>query len=324
MGANVSIQENVSISDIVNNNLTQISNDINSGIITTSSSNQTFNINARGIYIAGDFNASQKTDIAMSAILNTNNDLSTTLANKVSAEIEKKLKNDLEQVNKDLNVGQANIGITSNVGITKTTTNLNNLIKTGINNTVKSDAYGTQMFNIDIEYASVGGNVNLGQESQIKTVAKSISENIAQNAIQNVSTVIDKAQFENVVKQKNAGIDIMAFASMFMVGVIFIGGGVIYMTSSAKSMISKGISLPITALSNAPNGETVGGGIEDMIDTIGSKNFIGILVAIVVLLLIVQYKIYIDWKEMKQNTYYAEIIRQKGMKPPFTIFNYIL
>ena len=77
MGANVSIQENVSISDIVNNNLTQISNDINSGIITTSSSNQTFNINARGIYVAGDFNASQKTDIAMSAILNNNYNLFT-------------------------------------------------------------------------------------------------------------------------------------------------------------------------------------------------------------------------------------------------------
>lgn len=308
MGANVSIQENVSISDIVNNNLTQISNDINSGIITTSSSNQTFNVTARGISVAGDFNAFQKTDIAMNAILNTNNNLSNDLANKVSAEVEKKLKNDLEQVNKDLNLGQVNIGKTSNVGITATKTNLTNIIKTGINSTVTSGSSGIQVFHVDLEYASVGGNVNLGQESQIKTIAKSISENIAQNAIKNESSTIDKAALENVVKQKNAGIDIMAFASMFMIGVIFIGGGVIYMMPKN----------PLTGmLSSTPTAPavTLGG---------GSKNFIGILVAIVVLLLMVQYKIYIDWKEMKQNTYYAEIIRQKGMKPPFTIFNYIL
>jgi hypothetical protein len=318
MGTNVSVQDNVSITDIVNTNLTQISNDIDNGIVASATSNQTFNVTARGIRTKGDFNASQKTNMSMNAILNTNSKLSADLANQVTNQIEKKLKNDLEQVNKDLNIGQTNIAKTKNETVSKIKNNLSQIIKTGINNTVQSTTSGVQAFFVDLEFADIGGNVNLGQESQIATVAKSISETIAEAAVKNVTETVDKTALENTVKQKNAGVDIMAFASIFLVIVLVVGGGALYLmpNNPLTAMLSRGATTPP---------KKVGGGLEDIINTVGgTNNFIGIMVAIVVLILLLQYKIYVDYKKMMQNTIYAHIANQKKYKPPFTIFNYIL
>ena len=125
MGTNVSSQMVESTTEIVNNSLTEISNDIQNNVSSYSSARQAMNISWKNVKIDCGIDISQTASVSVSAMLQNTNKLASDLSNKLSAKLTETITNDLKQANKGLNLLSTNVGVSQQ----KTSSYLSNNIK---------------------------------------------------------------------------------------------------------------------------------------------------------------------------------------------------
>ena len=275
MGANISVQSIDSISSVTNNVMNEIATQINNNVSSYTKSNQVMNVSINNSNIACSVNLTQQAQMSVSTLLENSSKLSNDLASKLDAKIKEELSNKLKQTNEDLNLGQVNTASLNTKSTTYITQNLTTLIKTGITNSVTTDAQGNQYLNFNISNSNItcppGGAINITQSMAIDQISKNISKNIVENVIKNVvSGGIDKV-IEQKAEQLNKGIDVFAMFTVFIIVAVFGLGGFAYLrTGGVFKAAEKGMSditretaLKIQTTNFDPGTKAYGGTKED-------------------------------------------------------------
>jgi hypothetical protein len=131
--------------------------------------------------------------------------------------------NELTQANEGLNLGQLNISNSKQRTSTYIENNVENIIKTAINNSVRGETVGRQYMPVDLENVILkGSSIVFNQEMQIKAIAKNVSTSIVKNVIKNALTADVTKDLTNKTEQLNKGLDM--FAIFGLIAVVSIGG----------------------------------------------------------------------------------------------------
>lgn len=241
MGSNVSKQSIDTLSSVVTESLTQVTTELKNQNITDQSSYQHMMIDLGKVRGCKNINASQKAQISASVLVENSNDIANKMTTELMNTVEKELSNKLKQVNEDLNLGQANTAIMRTNSKTYLHNNLENNIKSGIQNTVKTSQHGGQdmvFYARDIE-CEKGGSLTFSQSMIMKTVAKNISENIVKNTIKAAITNDIKEKIKNDAEQLNKGIDAFAMVAIIAIIVCVIGGVFLYLRTGGIARTAK-------------------------------------------------------------------------------------
>jgi hypothetical protein len=244
MGVNVSKQSNESISNIVNQTMTDISSEINNEVSTITKSYQIMRIKIKGLKThGGDLNISQKASVSVTSMLENSNELSNVMANKMTTKIKKELEVQAELSNKKLNLGQVNTSIQDNLSVINVQNIIKTAVSTTINNKVQPSTFGGQNLEMESEEIDTGGgNYNLSQENLISVIAKNISNNIVTNVLKNVVDVDLEEKLKAKAKLLNDGVNINMFAGIIMIIVLIIGAGYLSVKGGGAKKISKGVT----------------------------------------------------------------------------------
>ena len=234
MGANVSNQLNESTSKIVNDVLTDISVKIDNKLISVQKSKQVMSIIIEGSTISSNLIASQKSTMAVTAILQADNNLKNDIANEITNKLKESMENTLKQENTGLNLGQFNVGNAVNKTNTYIENNIKNLLSTGISNSVENVGESEMAFKFNLKNSNVKGDVNISQEAQITAISQNIAKTIVENSIKNALTTDIVKDMKNTADQKNTGIDMFALLG---IAIVVIGGGLILRFSMSGKAI---------------------------------------------------------------------------------------
>jgi hypothetical protein len=236
MGANVSNQMIESTTSIVSNAMTEIATTVNSSTSSYTAATQEMPIRIKGLRMTNSsITFNQKADLAVTTMLESSNQLSTDLTNKLKATLKETMINELTQANEGLNLGQLNISNSQQSTSSYIENNVENIIKTAINNSVSQTTDGRQYMPVDVENVIMkGSSIVFNQEMQIKAIAKNVSTNIVKNVIKNALTADVTKDLTNKTEQLNKGLDIFAIFGLIAV-VIVIVGGVGYKTVQGQS-----------------------------------------------------------------------------------------
>lgn len=222
MGTNISVQDNESLTSIVNKSVTETSSEFENSSTTSSSSKQTISVKIIKS-IAGNINASMKTSIGVTAILQADTNVMTKLTTDLTAKVNKTLTNSLTQLNKDLNFGQTNAASVKNKTVNNTVNDVTNSVKLGIKNSVEMDVSGEQITAFIIDQSKIG-NLSINMESIITTLSSNIAKAIADTSVKNTLTAEEKTELTNIVSQTNAGLDVMALMTIIGLAVAGVVG----------------------------------------------------------------------------------------------------
>jgi hypothetical protein len=237
MGTNISKQSVESLSTVVNESLMRITTEVKNENLITQSSYQYMDVSMDGVRGCMGFVANQEAEIKASVMAEN----STEIANRMKAElmnsIKKELTNTLKQTNKDLNLGQTNIGILETNSKSYIENKLEFDIESGITNTVSTSQDGKQImrFNILNFECLNGGVLELNQSMVMKVVAENISKNIVNNTIKAAVTNEVKEKIKQEVVQLNEGIDIFAMFAVLVIVVCVVLGGYAYLRTGGIS-----------------------------------------------------------------------------------------
>jgi len=243
MGANVSNQMIESTTSMVSNAMTEISTTVNSSTSSYTAATQEMPVRIKGLRMTNSsITFNQKADLAVTTMLESSNELSNDLTNKLKATLKETLINDLTQANEGLNLGQLNISNAQQSTSTYIENNVENIIKTAVNNSVSQTTDGRQYMPVDVENVIMkGSSIVFNQEMQIKAIAKNISTNIVNNVIKNTLTADVTKELTNKTEQLNKGLNI--FAIFGIIAVVIVGGvgykAVKGQTQEMKRLISK-------------------------------------------------------------------------------------
>jgi hypothetical protein len=227
MGANVSNQMIESTSSIVSKAMTEISTTVNSSTSSYTAATQEMPVRIKGLRMTNSsITFNQKADLAVTTMLESSNELSNDLTNKLKATLKETMLNELTQANEGLNLGQLNISNSQQSTSTYIENNVENIIKTAINNSVSQTTDGRQYMPVDVENVIMkGSSIVFNQEMQIKAIAKNVSTSIVKNVIKNALTSKVTKDLTSKTEQLNKGLNIFAIVGLIVVVVI---GGVGY------------------------------------------------------------------------------------------------
>lgn len=236
MGANVSNQMIDSTTSIVSNAMTEISTTINSSTSSYTAATQEMPVRIKGLRMTNSsITFNQKADLAVTTMLESSNELSNDLTNKLKATLKETMVNELTQANEGLNLGQLNISNSQQSTRTYIENNVENIIKTAINNSVSQTTDGRQYMPVDVENVIMkGSSIVFNQEMQIKAIAKNISTSIVKNVIKNSLTADVTKDLTNKTEQLNKGLDL--FAIIGLIVVVVMGGGFMALKGQAESI----------------------------------------------------------------------------------------
>ena len=224
MGANVSNQMIESTTSIVSDALTEISSTVNTSTSSYTQATQEMPVTIRGMRaIKSPLVFNQNLDLAVTTMLQSVTTLSTDLTNKLKAKLKETMVNELKQANEGLNLGQLNISNSEQSTKSYIENNVENIIKTTINNSVHGETVGKQYMPVDLENVILkGSSVVFNQEMQIKAIAKNVSTSIVKNVIKNALTADVTKDLKNKTEQLNKGLDM--FAIFGLIAVVIVGG----------------------------------------------------------------------------------------------------
>ena len=224
MGANVSNQMIESTTSIVSNAMTEISTTVNSSTSSYTAATQEMPVRIKGLRMTNSsITFNQKADLAVTTMLESSNELSNDLTNKLKATLKETMMNELTQANEGLNLGQLNISNSQQSTRTYIENNVENIIKTAINNSVSQTTDGRQYMPVDVENVIMkGSSIVFNQEMQIKAIAKNVSTSIVKNVIKNALTADVTKDLTNKTEQLNKGLDM--FAIFGLIAVVIVGG----------------------------------------------------------------------------------------------------
>ena len=168
MGANISSQLNESTTKVVNNVLTDIAVKIDNSVQSVQNIDQTTNFSMVDSKVGGDINISQEATMTVTAILEADTNLKNEIANEIKTKLKETMANTVKQANTDLNIGQANIAVAINKTNSYIENNIQNLLSTGVSNSVKNVGKTKTILNMEVIRSEVGGNINITQKIKIK------------------------------------------------------------------------------------------------------------------------------------------------------------
>ena len=235
MGVNVSKQMTKSTTDIVNNVLNDISTNIKNGVSTKSKSSQEMYLDVSGVKI-DSITMSQKASTSVSSILQANNNMMNDISTQLTTKLKEEITNQLEQANKKLNLGQANIGVQDVLSDTA----ISNYIKTSISQTIEdmvtTDVDQKQFIKLHVTDSEVK-TINLSQEQQISIIAQNMATNIVANTLKAVVTSDIEKKLEEKAKQLNDGVDLnFIFGAVIAIVVVIAGIYMSLKSGGAKSI----------------------------------------------------------------------------------------
>jgi len=236
MGVNTSVQNVDSLTEVVNNTLTQVSADVVNTSSSDLSSNQKMYLKLKDIKNC-TLNIVQEADMAASNILESKSNIASKLENAIKNTIEKQIESATKQTNEDLNIGQLNTSVQQTNSKTKTINNLKNIIEMGIENSVTTKQDGSQTMTLDAENVECGSNgmFNIKQNMVMEAVSKNIAENIVNTAIKNSLTNDIKEKLVTNSTQENKGIDVMMMWTILIVVAVIGFGGFAYLRTGGIS-----------------------------------------------------------------------------------------
>ena len=253
MGANVSSQLNESTTKVVNSVLTDIAVKIDNSVQSVQNIDQTTNFSMVDSKVGGDVNISQEATMTVTAILEADTNLKNEIANEIKNKLKETMENTVKQANTDLNIGQANIAVAINRTNSYIENNIQNLLSTGISNSVQNVGKTKTILNMEVIRSEVGGNINITQKAQITAISKNIAKTIVENSIKNALTTDITKDLTNIADQKNTGINLIAGLGLIVV----IVGGVLAIKLLPTNAKLTGMPPPNAigdALSNIQNG----------------------------------------------------------------------
>ena len=317
MGANVSSQLNESTTKVVNNVLTDIAVKIDNSVQSVQNIDQTTNFSMVDSKVGGDVNISQEATMTVTAILEADTNLKNEIANEIKTKLKETMANTVRQANTDLNIGQANIAVAINRTNSYIETNIQNLLSTGISNSVKNVGKTKTVLNMEVIRSEVGGDLNITQKAQITAISKNIAKTIVENSIKNALTTDITKDLTNTADQKNTGINLIAGLGLIVV----IVGGVLAikllptnakLTGMPPNAIGD-LSAGLNKLADAQGKKAYGGDkkgkkpTKPMIST-KTKIIIGCIIIIIIIFIIWYYK-----RQQIAKTY--DVSKYKGGEP---------
>jgi len=231
MGVNVSSQMTDSLTVLINESMTKISNDSTNVARGYSSARQRMVIdmgyvNTKG----GNFIIGQTLDLNMSTMLNNVSTFSSDMANDLTAKLQKTVAASLAQSNSDLNLGQTNISAQDIVSRTVTHNSVANAVSTSISNVVTTTSDNVQYLHVKLLGLDTGGGDSIiTQEAIIRQLSENIAANIVNNVIKNSLSADVIEKIDLAADQKNKGVDIFAMFTIFIVVVVLGIGGFAYL-----------------------------------------------------------------------------------------------
>lgn len=218
MGANYSRQVVDSTTEIVQNVMNSISNEVDAQTIINSYLRQNAEIKAVGANLRNcRFTITQDASNTALAFGDTNNALTNKLENELKAKLNEIIEQKLTQLNKDLNLGQFNIGDVISRTRTYISQNLSTYIKNGIRLVVQTNGVTDQSARIDLSGANCVGSVTeINQKGIMNLMAKNISQNIVDNTVKNSAVADVEKKISQDISQTNAGLNLAIGGLIFI------------------------------------------------------------------------------------------------------------
>lgn len=332
MGTNVSKTDNSSLTNAINNSISEVQTDVENNVTSSSYSYQDLDIDIG--YIKSDtFKVVQITDVTTKALLNADTNVMSALATKLSNKAAAALNSTLDQTNKDLNFGATNVGITKQVVNQNIINNMNSIIKTGIKNSAVAITSVDQKMMVRIRNGEIK-NFEITQKSIIESISDSIAATVNKSTATAVASNEATSELKSIVKQKNEGLDIMAFLSIAVIGATVVGCIMVVKSASVAEKCLEdgdGCTKVIAAVSDAAakSKGIYGGDIYDS-QLVDKKIFGGVtkttrnvafgFIIVLIIIICIQYYIHTQYKNMKENPITGDMVNKD---PPMTIFRFL-
>jgi len=332
MGTNISKTDNTSLTNAINNSISEVQTDVENKVTSSSYSYQDLDIDIG--YVKSDtFKVVQISDVTTKALLHSDTEIVSALATKLSNKAAADLSASLDQTNKDLNFGATNVGITRQIINNNTINNMNSMIKNGIKNASVVVTTVNQEMKVRIGHAEIK-KFEITQESIIKSISESIASAIVKSTAETIASNESTAKLKSIVKQKNEGLDIMAFMSLVAVGFVVVGCVMIVKSAGVAEKCIDGADncvkvmeagVKIAKEAKGTPGmyggmyENTNKGIYGGVTDTTKKTAFGFIVFLVIVLC-VQYYIHTQYMNLKENPITGEMVNKD---PPMTIFRFL-
>lgn len=238
MGSNYSRQVMDSVTESVNNSVTEVINTMESRADLNLYANQTIRANFDYADLTKcPVTVRQTSNAKVASFLDVNNNVTADIANDLKNTIREKIENTLEQVNSGLNLGQFNTADIITRTQTYATNNIENIIKTGISNVATMTSSHNQTIEFSARHMICRDSpINLSQEQMIEAIVSNIADNIVDNIVTNSAANDLIKEASNKVSQLNKGID-LGFGLLFILIII---GIIVYLKiKGLKALFSK-------------------------------------------------------------------------------------
>lgn len=236
MGQNYSNSKIESMTKVTNNILSKVSQSFENSAESRNWQQNMIQIDLSDARVRGcGLNVSQRSTVAVQAMVNATTQISNEMATELKNSIEKEISNSIEQVNKGLNLGQSNVANMTTRTMSEINNKVQSIIETSIKNSVKVDTENSNVIIFKAPRATFecrpGEKLEFSQEAITKSVAANISSSMIENIMKTTAINELKEKVSNSIKQKNEGLD-TAMLLLSLLPLLIIGF-IIYQAKSA-------------------------------------------------------------------------------------------
>jgi hypothetical protein len=232
MGANVSSTRLDQLNESITNSCTKILGNIINENTNKVDVIQNIRIDNEGtINCKGDFSIVQKSNANANVLATLDVKQIQDISNQLSTSIANEVQKSIEQANKDLNLGQANVSKDSTTLTNIITKNINTDVETTIKNSVDTSATTDQVITFINKGTLNGSSCNFIQDGGASIVSSNIVTSLMDTLTKNETAddILNKYKFQE--SQTNAGINLtMIFGFIFILiigGLVIFGGGTV-------------------------------------------------------------------------------------------------
>lgn len=236
MGANISSQIVTSTTQITQNVLNSIVTKTENSSTVIAYSSQNAKIIARGSTLINcPLRINQSARIDALALGDFSNSLTNQVTNDLKAKLDEQIRQVTEQLNRGLNLGQANISYIRSQSEAYLNQNLKTVVEQQISNVVKTQGVADQNSEIDITGSLCRGSpIEISQGILMNLMARNIANNIVNNVIKNSVTADVAKKIDQATKQANIGLD---FSMGIIIFIILVAVGFFFFAKAGKSFL---------------------------------------------------------------------------------------
>ena len=208
MGNNISNQNIESMTKTINKTLTDVSTTQNNTSQSTNSSKQSVHLD-----LTGSKNCraqiSQTSNSNLSAMSQFSSEISNEVANQLKNKLNEEIAQIVKQKNEGINFGQTNVANLRTISDTYVENNIQNIIKTQINNVISNTNSAEQevvVYARNMECDSKDPSIIIDQKIVIEQISSNIANTLVKNAITNVAENDVAKKITQTSDQTNAGL----------------------------------------------------------------------------------------------------------------------